>query len=224
MTIFAVYIVSIMDKEELIVRIKNAALALVHQAERLGETAPTRTDFEATLANVRSLYEYISILNYLQRYGTKTSVQAVVQQSQTDVGADTPSDTAPAATSASRPPTAPEEKKATDDPSNNVDKPPVVPAAMPEAPGEAVLADRLRLMPVDDLRKAISLADKFQYIYELFGGENNAYHAALDTLNTLHSKADAEAYLNELAGLYGWDSESDTTLRFRELISKRFAV
>lgn len=215
-----------MDKEELIIRIKNAALALVHQAERLGEPAPTRTDFESTLANVRSLYEYISILNYLQRYGTKTTVQAVVQQIQPESPAETASDTPPAATSASQPSAAPEEKKATVHPSNNVDKPSAGPgpAALPEAPGEAVLADRLRLMPVDDLRKAISLADKFQYIYELFGGENNAYHAALDTLNTLHSKADAEAYLNELAGLYGWDSESDTTLRFRELISKRFAV
>lgn len=219
-----------MDKEELLVRIKNAAQALVHQAERLSQPAPTRTDFEATLANVRSLYEYISVLNYLQRYGQRLTAGSVAPAP----GPETPvgMEEASAQTPLSEPGIGPgpesqpilRKEKTTAAPESPVARKPVVRPAPPEPAGETVLADRLRLMPVDDLRKAISLADKFQYIYELFGGENNAYHAALDALNVMQNKAEAEQYLNELAALYAWDAESDTVQRFRELVAKRFAL
>lgn len=219
-----------MDKEELLIRIKNAAQALVHQAERLGQPAPTRTDFEATLANVRSLYEYISVLNYLQRYGHRLTEEVVAPAQKPELSAAPVIASAPAPrVSVSEEPTAkPQGSLLEAKPAPQAE--PFTPrysAAQPsstEPAGEAVLADRLRLMPVDDLRKAISLADKFQYIYELFGGENNAYHAALDALNALHDKAEAEQYLNELASIYSWDAKSDTVQRFRELVAKRFSA
>jgi hypothetical protein len=218
-----------MDKEELLVRIKNAAQALVHQVERLGQPAPTRTDFEATLANVRSLYEYISVLNYLQRYGHRLPAEALAPEGKPELSVPSLATSAPAPQAGvSEEPLAKPQSLRLDnksDPEAETFTPrysAVKPSAN-EPASEAVLADRLRLMPVDDLRKAISLADKFQYIYELFGGENNAYHAALDALNALHHKAEAEQYLNDLASIYSWDTESDTVQRFRELVAKRFS-
>lgn len=203
-----------MDRNELIIRIKNAAQALVHQAERLSQPHPSRTDFEATLANVRSLYEYISVLNYLQRFGEKTAAPAEVGSpakgpEKTEATMAQPE----AQTNLSQQPQAASVQRSF---------PTESPAFASGAPAETVLADRLRLMPVDDLRKAISLADKFLYIYELFGGENNTYHAVLDTLNNTTDRVAAENYLKELEGLYGWDPESATVQRFKELVIKRF--
>ncbi|MCS6981287.1 MAG: hypothetical protein N2110_02195 [Flavobacteriales bacterium] len=203
-----------MDRNELIIRIKNAALALVHQAERLSQPHPSRTDFEATLANVRSLYEYISVLNYLHRFGEKIAVPPGDRKS--DKGSEkTEAARALPETKANLP----EEKTAgfLQRSSSSESK-----TFVPGPPFETVLADRLRLMPVDDLRKAISLADKFLYIYELFGGENNTYHTVLDTLNNTTDRGAAESYLKELEELYGWDPESTTVKRFKELVIKRF--
>lgn len=214
-----------MDKEELIVRIKNAAQALVHQSERLAQAAPTRTDFEATLANVRSLYEYISILNYLQRYGASPRSYRSEDVGLSESAILTQAVMVQPSTAPTTPPASviPESVPAPASPAPLQEPSPKKAPPMAET-AETVLADRLRLMPVDDLRKAISLADKFHFMYELFGGENHAYHAALDTLNNTPDKASAESYLNELADLYKWDPESETVKRFRELVAKRFAV
>lgn len=99
---------------------------------------------------------------------------------------------------------------------------PVSKPAPAESGEPMTLADRLRLQKLDDLHKAVSLSDKFLYMNELFGGENQAYKDALDHLNRSVSSAEAERYLDGLGVKFGWAEHPKTEKKFRELVSRKF--
>ena len=58
---------------------------------------------------------------------------------------------------------------------------------------------------------------------DLFEGERDAYHEAIDKLNSFDSYLDADNYIkNNLVDKYCWDLENSSAVRFMELIERRY--
>ena len=86
------------------------------------------------------------------------------------------------------------------------------------------VADRLGDIPVKDLRQAIGINDKFQFIQELFRGDVDTYERSVRTINELHSLQEAEYWIErELKIRQGWDDENRTVRQFYNLVKKRFS-
>lgn len=73
--------------------------------------------------------------------------------------------------------------------------------------------------PVDDIRLAISLGDRFLYQRELFGQNAELMQRSLTVLNELHSFEEA---LNYISSHFQWDTESNTYQQFLVTLHRRF--
>ena len=72
--------------------------------------------------------------------------------------------------------------------------------------------------PVDDIRQAISLGDRFLYQRELFGQNAELMQKTLTELNALGSFDEAVRYISK----FGWDTESSTYQQFIVTLHRRF--
>jgi uncharacterized coiled-coil protein SlyX len=82
------------------------------------------------------------------------------------------------------------------------------------------LGDRITKTVYADLKKSLSLNDRFRFQRNLF--ENNAalMDKTLDDLNTFSSLQETLDYLNSR---FSWDWKNEPTLAFNEILEKRFA-
>ena len=71
---------------------------------------------------------------------------------------------------------------------------------------------------VDDIRKAISLGDRFLYQRELFGQNAELMQRTLTELNALGSFDEAMNYIAQ----FGWDQESNSYQQFIVTLHRRF--
>lgn len=85
------------------------------------------------------------------------------------------------------------------------------------------LAQALTESPVKDLKKAISLNDRFVFINELFRGDETMYERSLKTINDFHAYGEAEYWIErELKVKLGWDESSRAVQDFYRLVRRRF--
>lgn len=82
------------------------------------------------------------------------------------------------------------------------------------------LAEKLENSPIADLKKAISLNQRFQFSKELFKGNNQEYEMAVDHLNSA-TRMDAMKLLSNLKLKFSWGEESPIALDFIELVERR---
>jgi len=76
---------------------------------------------------------------------------------------------------------------------------------------------------LNDLHKAMGINERFLYTNELFGGSMQAFSQAVEELNHIESKEDANRLMDEsLSRRYKWDEESETVEAFRALVARRF--
>lgn len=73
--------------------------------------------------------------------------------------------------------------------------------------------------PVLSLREAIGVADKFMLIRELFGGDAEAYDAAIDALDGQPSFDDCVIYISEN---FAWRAQSEATKFVMSLLQRKF--
>lgn len=110
--------------------------------------------------------------------------------------------------------------------------PPSFPAISPEA--EALfeqkqvkeLSEKLSELPIPDLRKAVSLNDKLLLTRELFGGDNQAFDNALETLNSFQHMEQAKSYLLDRCVMrYRWTEKkrAETAKNFIKLVRRRYS-
>lgn len=92
---------------------------------------------------------------------------------------------------------------------------PQAPAPAPAAPAAAKYGT-----PVDDIRKAISLGDRFLFQRELFAQNGELMQKTLDAINGCQSFDEAVSYIDSK---FGWDKESSTYQLFLTPIHRRFA-
>ena len=84
--------------------------------------------------------------------------------------------------------------------------------------------DQLVLEPIKDLRSAIGINDKFQFIQELFGGDEKSFEIGIKTINAFKIFPEAQFYIKrELREKNNWDEESNVVKQFDQLIKRRFS-
>jgi hypothetical protein len=75
-----------------------------------------------------------------------------------------------------------------------------------------------------DLPKlSVSINDKFRFINDLFSSNANEYSVAMEQLNNVGSKEEADTYLKGLKNIYHWDDEHEMVKKLYALNQKRFS-
>lgn len=75
-----------------------------------------------------------------------------------------------------------------------------------------------------DIQKlTVSINDKFRLINELFASNANEYNIAIEQLNNVGSKEEADTYLKGLKSIYHWDEENEMVKRLIAMNQKRFS-
>lgn len=88
---------------------------------------------------------------------------------------------------------------------------------------EREVSERLAEEPVHDLRKAVSLNDRFRFVNELFKGDHNLYDAAIEVLNGSPDLEHAMVWVRtEGFGRMGWKEDEDLCVQFVGLVRRRF--
>ena len=84
--------------------------------------------------------------------------------------------------------------------------------------------DTLHDSPVKDLKKAIGVNDRYQYINELFRGDEAMYERSIKTINSFAIFPEAEYWIRrELKLKLGWDDKNETVQQFDQLVRRRFS-
>jgi len=87
---------------------------------------------------------------------------------------------------------------------------------------EESVADVINKTPVDDLKAAIGINEKFFFINELFDGNMKDYNEAIDKLNGFENKDEALGHFGELKEKYGWNDDNEAVEQLMELIGRRY--
>jgi hypothetical protein len=80
---------------------------------------------------------------------------------------------------------------------------------------------RLQNMPITDLKKNISLNQRFNFYKGLFNSDNEKYELTIEQLNN-SSKSEAFALLKSLGEEFRWSSNSSLVFEFTQLVIRRF--
>jgi hypothetical protein len=105
---------------------------------------------------------------------------------------------------------------------------PVVPPPIPMEINATItnteLQEKLALDPIKDLKAAIGINDKFQFIASLFGGDEKAFEQAVKTINGFKIYAEAQFWIkSNLREQNKWDDTDDVVKAFDLLVKRRFA-
>lgn len=73
--------------------------------------------------------------------------------------------------------------------------------------------------PVDDIRKAFGIADRFLFQRELFANSATQFNQVVDSINSLTSFAEAHEYINKA---FSWDETDPTVEAFLRAVHRRF--
>lgn len=85
------------------------------------------------------------------------------------------------------------------------------------------LSQTLSETPIKDLRKAIGVNDRFQFINELFRGDEAMYERSIKTIQGFTIYAEAEFWIRrELKVKIGWLDSDPVVKQFDELVRRRF--
>ena len=86
------------------------------------------------------------------------------------------------------------------------------------------VAEKIALEPIKDLRSAIGINDKFQFMEELFNKDESLFESSIKTINSYKNIAEAQFWIKQnLRNKYNWVDESTTVLAFDQLVKRRFS-
>lgn len=68
----------------------------------------------------------------------------------------------------------------------------------------------------------IGVNDKFRFIKELFEGNAQEYSIAVNQLNNIINKQEAQLYIDSLKKIYRWQDDNECFISFIEITNKRF--
>jgi hypothetical protein len=105
---------------------------------------------------------------------------------------------------------------------------PVAPTSIPKEINATItnteLQEKLALDPIKDLKAAIGINDKFQFIASLFGGDEKAFEQAVKTINGFKIYAEAQFWIkSNLSEQNKWDDTDELVKAFDLLVKRRFA-
>ena len=76
--------------------------------------------------------------------------------------------------------------------------------------------------PIDSLKRAIGINDKFQFINELFEGNMGRYNKTIDSLDSAGGLERANIIITELAIELEWDSEDKAYIQLQNYLLRRY--
>lgn len=86
------------------------------------------------------------------------------------------------------------------------------------------VAQKLGDMPINDLRQAIGINDKYQFIQELFRGDRDLYERSIKTINEFGNLREADYWIQrEIKIIQGWEDDNHLVQHFYSLLRKRFS-
>lgn len=86
------------------------------------------------------------------------------------------------------------------------------------------VATMLDETPVRDLKKAISINDRYLFINHLFRGDENMYERSIKTINGFNIYPEAQYWIQrELKVKLSWSEDNSTVQLFDQLVKRRFA-
>lgn len=84
------------------------------------------------------------------------------------------------------------------------------------------IADKMTKDAINELRKAIGINEKFQFINELFNGDMNRYNKIIDELDQLPTLEGVNTYLLELKIQHQWADENPALIKLNDLLQRKF--
>ena len=87
---------------------------------------------------------------------------------------------------------------------------------------ERSLAEKMEEETIDDLKKAISVNDKFTFIKQLFDEDHAAYEEVIKKLEKATDIDEASVTINEVMVQFSWEEEDDAVQKFKDLINRKF--
>ncbi|MBU2650253.1 MAG: hypothetical protein KKA81_04900 [Bacteroidetes bacterium] len=87
---------------------------------------------------------------------------------------------------------------------------------------DKTVAARIKKNPINDLKMAIGVNDKFLFIKELFQGDMDAYNAAIRKLNSFQILDEARYFLGELSRNHQWKDDSEYFARLKDLVERKY--
>ncbi|MCO5265803.1 MAG: hypothetical protein M9948_08010 [Lentimicrobium sp.] len=87
---------------------------------------------------------------------------------------------------------------------------------------DLTLADQMLLKPIHDIKSAIGINEKFQFINELFNGSAELYNESVNLLNNCSDRVQAEQLLAEMSTRFAWDEQHAVLIRLREFVTRRY--
>lgn len=91
-----------------------------------------------------------------------------------------------------------------------------------EGKSDHTLADKINLTPISDIKSAIGINEKFQFINELFEGSAQLYNEAIALLNNCTGAEAARTLFHDYQIRNNWDPANKAFLRFREYVERRY--
>jgi len=86
------------------------------------------------------------------------------------------------------------------------------------------LQEKLALDPIKDLKAAIGVNDRFQFISTLFNGDEKAFEMAVKTINGFKIFVEAQFWIkSNLREQNKWDETAEAVKAFDLLVKRRFA-
>jgi hypothetical protein len=91
------------------------------------------------------------------------------------------------------------------------------------AKAEVEVVTKIAQPKIDDLHKALSINEKFQYINSLFMGDDVMFDRSIKTINNFTVQQEAEFWIRrELTLKLGWNEEDAIVQQFYALVKRRF--
>ena len=85
-----------------------------------------------------------------------------------------------------------------------------------------IVGDHLNKKSISNLKSAIGINDKFQFINELFDGSMKTFNQAITQLEGASDLKVATDMFNEIASKHNWDEESQAYLQLLDYVNRRF--
>ena len=86
------------------------------------------------------------------------------------------------------------------------------------------VAEKIALEPIKDLRGAIGINDKFQFMEELFNKDESLFESSIKTINAYKNFAEAQFWIKQnLRNKFNWDDEAKAVIAFDQLVKRRFS-
>lgn len=84
------------------------------------------------------------------------------------------------------------------------------------------LGQRMQLKPISDLRTAIGINEKFQFVNDLFEGRIELYNDAIINLNNCNSGMVADNILYDLKLKHNWNENAEAYGKLKNFVTRRY--